>query len=161
MMTDKAIFYFTPRHSNDFREITDGLRRQEDFRKFILDHLDENLMVTIERRRDSSERSKLSTFFNGVIVPNYVRILFENGENVNKVEARDRLKSMFLKDIKEIDGKEMVYTKSQKDLSTPELLFFVNQVLMHIAEDYNSAIPDQDTYMEAQAEEDSIYFKLK
>ncbi len=161
-MTDKAIFSFTPRYSNDFREITQGLRDQSDFRKFILEHLDEGLVVTIERRRDKSERSGLSTFFNGIVVPHYVKILFNNGENVNKVEARDRLKKMFLRDYRTNEaGEEEIYTRSQTELSTPELLFFVKQVLAHFLEDYNETVPDMDTYIGAEIQDDNIIFKVK
>lgn len=156
------MFYFTPRFSHDFREITHELRDQEDFRKYILENMDQNLVVTIERRRDKSEHSRLSTFFNGVIVPHYVKILFDNGENINKVEARDRLKNMFLREYRVNDrGDEELYTKSQKDLSTPELLFFINQVLMHILEDYDSTIPDMDTYTTADIVDGGVMFKIR
>ena len=158
----KAIFSFTPKFDNDFRQIISGLSVQPDFRKFILEHLDEGLVVTIERRRDKSERSRLSTFFNGIVVPHYVKILFNNGENVNKVEARDRLKKMFLRDYRTNEaGEEEIYTRSQTELSTPELLFFVKQVLAHFLEDYNETVPDMDTYIGADIQDDNIIFKVK
>jgi len=159
----KGIFRMIPRLNADFREILRPLLSQEDFRKFLLDNMDNELIFTIERSTDKNEKIRMYAYFNGVIVPAYVKVKQDIGELINKADATLELKILFLKDIYiDSKGDEHVYVKSQSDLTKVEMVQFIQKVLVHLELEYGMIPPDADRYKEAQISVDlkRVMFKI-
>jgi len=151
----KGIFKAIPRENADFREILRPLFKQEDFRKYILDNVGNELIFTIDRSADKNEKIRMYSYFNGVVVPAYVKVKQDIGELISKADAILELKIMFLRDVYvDSKGEEHVYVKSQSDLTKPEYVLFLQQVLMYLEVEYGMLPPDSERYIEAKVSED-------
>ena len=145
----KAIFNFTPtRRAPGANADSKDLVTQVDFQKYLEEHVDKRLIVTIDEEANYPEKERMYAYLMGPVLDCAVQGFSDAGwEGMDKVAAEHQFKEMFAKDyIIDPDGIPSPYLLEKKRMSKDRLLKYIVDILHFLEAELGQEVPDSEAY---------------
>lgn len=144
---DEAIFDFTIKSGFKAKEFFSELFCKEDFWKYIEENRGNQITIHLDHTISRSEKSRMYRFLNGPLIKAVMEAKRHSGDPKDKVECMLEMKCLFAKDIIVVNDVSHAVIMSQSDMTKKVLLTFIQDIIMHLGEEYGWAVPDHEEYM--------------